>query len=122
MFFCVGTEKPAYNHVELVGVVNVDLGFSMGRFDVCTSMVAPTPDHSGPSGSTPATYVTRTIASIHATHETAGEWRIVVQGNGVFYSAVDSLEAYVIELQMQLEERAGMLRPCSHEVMTNSIW
>lgn len=122
MFFCVGTEKPAYNHVELVGVVNVDLGFSMGRFDVCTSMVAPTPDRSGPSGSTPATYFTRTIVSIHATHETAGEWRIVMQGNGVFYSAVDSLEAYVIELQMQLEERAGMLRPCSHEVRTNSIW
>jgi hypothetical protein len=81
-------------------------------------MVAPPPD---PSGSTPATYVTRTIISIHASHEATGEWRVLMQGEGVFYSAVDSLEAYVRELQMQLEERAGMLQPCHYKGCTSLV-
>jgi hypothetical protein len=102
----IATLQPTYHRVELIGVVRTDLLPSLGRYDVCTSMIAPPP---GSSGSMPATYVTRTIISIHASHEAAVEWRIVMQGEGVFYSAVESLEAFVEELQLQLEEVAGML-------------
>jgi hypothetical protein len=109
VFLPLAALQPTHNHVDLIRVVRTDLAPFLGRYDVCTSKVTPPPDPSGRR--TPATYVTRTIISIHASHEAVWEWRVVMQGEGVFYSAVDSLEAFVEDLQMQLEEVAGMLRP-----------
>lgn len=108
--------------VDLSGMVHTNLGDSMARFEVCTSMVPPTPDPSGitGTGSMQPTYITRTVRGIKATFGPIGEWRIVAQGEGVFYSAVDSLEAYIRELQMQVEEHAGMLPSCCCKSCTDS--